>query len=254
MSSERIQKLRRIYGIALSIVIILAGICLMVACVGIYRSGDEPFSRQSVTAAFSPIAIPVYLCLLMVLAGFALKIFCPAPAEKTTAAKQLSVILKRLVARADLDNCSSELKEQIAKEQILRKKQNFICALILTLSAAVFLSYALDSSHFHPSDINSSMIGAMRILLPCVAVSVAACICLVSMRRKSMLRQIELLKQCPKKDAPQAESIKPDHSKKIKYVLLAAGIALTLFGFFTGGTADVLTKAVNICTECIGLG
>ncbi|MBQ8580085.1 MAG: thioredoxin [Oscillospiraceae bacterium] len=26
------------------------------------------------------------------------------------------------------------------------------------------------------------------------------------------------------------------------------------YGAAAGGTADVLTKAVNICTECVGLG
>ena len=49
------------------------------------------------------------------------------------------------------------------------------------------------------------------------------------------------------------EAKKPS-SEKIRYALLIAAAALALFGFFSGGTADVLTKAVNICTECIGLG
>ena len=52
MSDERKQKLLKAYAVALSCVIILAGVCLMVACVSIYRSGDEPFSRDAVAAAF----------------------------------------------------------------------------------------------------------------------------------------------------------------------------------------------------------
>lgn len=253
MASERNSKLRRIYGIALSCVIILAGICLMVACVGIYLSGDEPFSRQAVAAAFSPIAIPVYLCLVMVLAGFVLKYIFPLPTEKPAAAKQYSVMLKRLLNRADLDNCSAELKQQILAEQSHRKKNNRICAFVLAASSLVFLLYALDSSHLHSSDINGSMVRAMCILLPCLAVALAACIWLVLARKKSILHEIELLKQCPKTDAPQIAA-KSDFVKKVRLALLLAAVALAVFGFVTGGTADVLTKAVNICTECIGLG
>ncbi|MBQ8324841.1 MAG: thioredoxin [Clostridia bacterium] len=41
--------------------------------------------------------------------------------------------------------------------------------------------------------------------------------------------------------------------------LLAGGlaliaVALIVLGRTSGGAADVLTKAINICTECIGLG
>ena len=39
-----------------------------------------------------------------------------------------------------------------------------------------------------------------------------------------------------------------------RLALLAAAVCLLVWGFVTGGAADVLTKAINICTECIGLG
>ncbi len=40
----------------------------------------------------------------------------------------------------------------------------------------------------------------------------------------------------------------------IKTTIIVIGAAAVVFGAITGGFADVLTKAVNICTECIGLG
>ena len=40
----------------------------------------------------------------------------------------------------------------------------------------------------------------------------------------------------------------------LKLAVVSAAVILALVGFFTGGTVDVLTKAVNICTECVGLG
>ena len=32
------------------------------------------------------------------------------------------------------------------------------------------------------------------------------------------------------------------------------GVVFVVFGIFNGGMADVLEKAVKICTQCIGLG
>ncbi len=37
-------------------------------------------------------------------------------------------------------------------------------------------------------------------------------------------------------------------------VIGAVAICFFIYGLCTGGVADVLTKAINICTECIGLG
>ncbi len=39
-----------------------------------------------------------------------------------------------------------------------------------------------------------------------------------------------------------------------KLVLVALGLLLVVVGVCTGGMADVLAKAINICTECVGLG
>ena len=37
-------------------------------------------------------------------------------------------------------------------------------------------------------------------------------------------------------------------------VLVAAALVLIIWGVLNGGMRDVLVKAINICTECIGLG
>ncbi|MBR6784589.1 MAG: thioredoxin [Clostridia bacterium] len=40
----------------------------------------------------------------------------------------------------------------------------------------------------------------------------------------------------------------------LRFSVLLIALVLLIYGYILGGTADVLTKAVNICTECIGLG
>ncbi len=43
-------------------------------------------------------------------------------------------------------------------------------------------------------------------------------------------------------------------TSRMAVILLAAALAMCLFGAATGEMEDVLFKAVNICMECIGLG
>lgn len=45
-----------------------------------------------------------------------------------------------------------------------------------------------------------------------------------------------------------------DRDRVITAVIFALGAILLVLGLILGGAADVLAKAVNICTECIGLG
>ena len=59
---------------------------------------------------------------------------------------------------------------------------------------------------------------------------------------------------------PRPAVIPPAEKKPSRYlaaarlVLLGAAVALVALGVTNGGAHDVLVKAVNICTECIGLG
>lgn len=43
-------------------------------------------------------------------------------------------------------------------------------------------------------------------------------------------------------------------SRTIGFTLAAVGILMMVFGIYRGEMTVVLTKAVNICMECIGIG
>ena len=52
--------------------------------------------------------------------------------------------------------------------------------------------------------------------------------------------------------AGQAAGARPQ--RLIRLLLIAAGICGVIAGALNGGLLAVLTKAVNLCTECVGLG
>ena len=46
------------------------------------------------------------------------------------------------------------------------------------------------------------------------------------------------------------------HVKKaaVQVILLAAGAAMLCFGIWRGEAATVLSKAIKLCLECVGIG
>lgn len=250
MSKNRAKIISRIYDIILSASIIIAGSCLIAGCLFIYYSGDG-YSRQLVNETFSKICIPVYICLALVIGSFVVNAIIPQN-RKTKVSKHYSQMLLSLLNVRNTDNCD-EFKN-IEKTKKTLKAVNII---VFTISSIIFLSYALNSSNFHQSDINGSMIKAMCVLLPCLAVSFFVAVLTHYLNIRFTKKQIDILKTLPQKDVQKTTSQADKNQKTvmiIKFAILAVGVAVLVFGAISGGFADVLTKAINICTECIGLG
>ena len=243
------KRIHQIYGILLSVVTVIAGVCLMVACVGIYNSGDRPYSPEAVKAAFSAIAIPVYICLVLVIGGFILDGFFPAPKAKDIPAKQYEAMLAKLYQTASAEQKSSRAKRN-------RRLHSCISLGLLALGSGIFLSYALNGNNFDTKLVTESMIKAMYVLLPCMAVPFVYSVFTAYYAKASIKKEIEALKAdgCTMKPVPTVASKAEKVLCITKWALLGVGIVILVFGFVTGGTSDVLTKAVNLCTECIGLG
>lgn len=256
MTTQRAQKLRKLYGIALSLVLVIAGICLMAACLNIYQSGEGTFSRQIVAAHFSGIAVPVYLCLAMVILGFVLDIFLPCGKEKNAVEKNDLLILQRLHEKTDLSLCDEALQASVAREQAGRKRSKIITLVLLAVGSIVFLCYALNGSNYHQQQITDSLIRAMLILAPCMLIPFAYAVFSAYSNRASIRREIELLRRsgANRSPAPRQEPQQSPAPMYLRWGILAVALIILVYGFFAGGTADVLTKAINICTECVGLG
>ena len=259
MTEQTKNRLHLIYSIVLSVMLAVAGILLVIACVGIYNSGNKPFTPESVAAAFSGIAVPVWLCVALVIGGFALDGFFPAGVKKQKIEKQYATILARLREKLDLPSCDEALRRGILREQKSRKLHKAVTLVLLAVGSAVFLSYGANPANFHQSEITASMEKAMYVLLPCMAVPFGYAVFAAFRAKKSMLKEIGLVKAAlaasPAGSRPSPAA--KDRSRSLlaaRWAILGIGVVILVYGFFAGGTNDVLTKAINICTECVGLG
>jgi len=258
MKKEHAQLFRRIYGTLTGAAAVIAGICLMIACLDIYRSGgDQIFTPEKVAQAFAPIAVPVYLCLALAVGGFLLELVLPAESKKRKAVKNLQATLDRLMEKRDLDNCDESLKQAILSQRASRKRDWLISLFVLAVCSIGFLVYALNPAHFHQSQINESMVKAVAILFVCLAAPFGCALGAAYRAKASLQKEIDLVKEI--EAGAKKEKAAPCKScdkgvLAVRCVLVCAAVVLLVYGYLAGGTADVLTKAINICTECVGLG
>lgn len=259
MTDKCKKTLRVAYHVAITAALVVAGVCLIAACVAIYRTGpnpgDQPFSREVVAAAFAPIALPVWICLGLAVLGFVLHPLLPEnPAPK---AYMTGTLLKNKAARVDLAACPADLAAAVNKERRLRKIHRTVTLALLAVGAAVFLWYALDMDHFHVSQISPAMVSATWVLLPCVGVPFAYGVFAAYAGRCSEKRELQLLNTAPAEATRPAPAPVPAKEKWLavaRCALVGFALGLMVGGYMKDGWADVLTKAINICTECIGLG
>ena len=222
----------------------------------IYNSGDQPFSRESVAATFSTIAFPVYLTLVMAVISFVWEIISPSAKEKDPNAKDYPHALETLYNKKEFAAGDIAVQDEIKALWKNRKMHILIRTIVLVVCSAIFLLYALNSANFHQSEINSSMINAMKLLVPCSLAAFAYALFVAIHNEKSLQKEIELVKQLPAATTSTDNEIIREEKRVTPYrnAILAAAIILIVYGFLNGGTIDVLAKAINICTECIGLG
>lgn len=256
MKKETAKLIRLVYGIVLGVITVVAGICLTAACISVYRSGgDQIYTPEKVTLAFSEIAVPVYLCLAMILLGFILDFALPRADRKLKQERNYAAILEQIAHKRDLSRCDEATKNAIRREQTLRRRDSILSLVLLAVFSAGFLVYGANPKNFHDTQINSSMIKAFAILAGTLVIPCGYSIFAAYRSKGSLQREITLVKT-----APVLENIAtpvPSANNLLQFVrgaVLSLALVLMIYGFLAGGTADVLTKAINICTECVGLG
>lgn len=261
MSKEKLRKLHLIYGIALSVIIIITGICFIVSCIDIYRSGARPFTYESINSHFMAIVVPVVLCIVGIIGGMVISFF-PLEKPKIKGIIDTGTTLKKMSSKIDISKCDNEAQGKIAKERKVRLYSNAFCIDAIVVSLVISLIYMLNKNNFPANDINGEMVSAMLFVIPCAIVSISSIFANVLVCGASYVRELDIIKasfKTAKKDdiSSQQPAVSSQHEKILlgaRLSLLVIAVTFIIVGIFNGGMADVLQKAINICTECIGLG
>ena len=260
MLAQGKKNIRLISGVVLSAMLIITGVLLMSACVNIYNIGDRPFTPENISAAFAKISVPVWLTVGAVIVGGVITLIIPAEKKKPRAIKDKRITLSLLMNKLNTEACSEEALMKIEKERRLCKILR-ICALLLCIASALpALIYSLNFAHFG-ADYNGSVILAFIWILPCTLIAMGICIAQVYLENASIERQLATAKaalaEAQGNFSASVSKERPTDEKIITGIRIAVAAVALIFvvaGILNGGMVDVLAKAVNICTECIGLG
>ena len=254
MNEKNKKILRIVYYSLVSAMLVVVALLMMKLCVDIYRTGDHPFTPEVVAAAFSTIAVPTYICLGLLAVGLILHPLLPTADEADPDRDRATI--KRLAARTDLALCPAEVQTAVKKERTLRLVLRIATLALLAVGAIIFLWYALNFDHFTMENINGSMVAAMWWLLPCVGVPFICGLASAFVGRCSIRREIAALRSAPAEAKKEPSPIAKTATGIViaRCVIIGLAIGFIVGGLTYDGWADVLTKAINICTECIGLG
>ncbi len=275
MTEKGSLRLHRIIDIFVAITIVLAGICLALGCCYIYFSADLTYSREAVADVFEIICLPVYLCLFFVVLGFLAELLLPNAKPKSKAAISSENTVNIILKKRNISTFDDGILAVHYREKGKRTVNSMIMLILTVIACSVFFTYALDGDNFDNVDINGSVISALCVLIPCLAVPFLFYLYLLIDKERGYKRELTALKAVSEKSDAKCE-YKPKFENfdifahtvgrffenafsgkpliAVRIAIITAALLCLAFGLIFGGTADVFTKASNICTECIGLG
>ena len=251
----------RIIAIATSVCGVLTGIAFIIAVAHLYfTGGDEPYSRERVGEYLVWLMFPSVITLALVITGIVYNIKNGVTDVEGTK-RTNSELLKSFEKRYTLDSFDQETITAINAEKkrltMLNVSMHSVSALLFVFSF-VYLAFLSDYS---VENLNAAVIAALAVSLPLAAIGLAVQAFRIYQEEKSAAFRLDIMKSYIKNNgAPKvvkaegAADAKTDYTVYVKYAILGLSVLLIILGIFNGGMADVLEKAVKICTECIGLG
>lgn len=278
MNEKTKRVIRLAYTVALSAMLLLTALLFIISCIGIWRSGAMPFTRESIGDALMKLLAPIIITVLLIIGAPILYLLLPVEKKQRTVIHPEDTA-EILSGKIELTELSSARAERVIAE---RKKRGFLKlggALLLLLSLVYPLIYIFTPANFTGKDVNIDvLLGALNIIIafiPMTAYSIIASY----MCRASYSHEAENLRAAIKEKAsvPEeqryslprtdnkilaaARTVKAFFVKNKRVITLGARCAVLgvaalfiVLGIFNGGMSDVLAKAVKICRECIGLG
>lgn len=147
----------------------------------------------------------------------------------------------------------TSVPEAACAEEILRRKVGLITGAVVILCVGMSLIFLLNRDNFISWDLELVMGQMLVHTLPWIIVGFVAVIAAAFVCRRSIEREIALLRGISGNKMPDV----PSGTSLLRYVrivLYVLAVILIVEGIGNGGMRDVLIKAINICTECIGLG
>ena len=157
----------------------------------------------------------------------------------------------------------AEKTDAMRGEERGRRIARGACAGICAGCAAMVARYLVNPANFTSRELEPVIGRMLWHIAPWIFVGFACAILCECVRGRSFRREIELAVRSPErasfKNAQTDSGTSREKRARLaktaaRAAMFALAVALLALGAANGGMRDVLVKAINICTECIGLG
>ena len=272
ISDKNKKRIRLGYSILISLMLVIVGILFMSSCYSIYKIGDSPFTRESISAAFSRIAVWVYITLSMIVIGFGIFAVMPQEKEKLKGLRHVGVVVDKLSKKANITEIGDDLRVGIERERKLRHILGYVRLALVVLCATIPLIHLLNPANFPAvsgrfnAEISHGMLVYLAFLSPLFVFEVVY----VILRDLSYEREYELLKSAVKEhgiseNVPEISqcliakwwSFIKENEKPIvlgiRIAFVGCAVLFIILGVLNGGMADVNTTSVDILNPIASL-
>ncbi len=260
---------KKVYLMIQTVLCVLVLLLLSLAVVRIYCEGTRlreagdyltwVYTREKVAERFGPIS-PLFFCAIgFMIAGFVLGIKDDRLDKPVPDAEVMRNLYSRKVPVPT---------PQMSAERAKQKKLRIIGIVMAVVCAVPVVLYMANPTHFDgssPQQVEQVFLTMLLHILPWIAIAFG-CLCVTeTLREKSIDREAGIAKDIMKaqsKDRGDAKDaaaplLKTENHRTVnvvRVVVFVAAVILIIHGINNGSMQDVLVKATNICTECIGLG
>ena len=263
----KLEKAKFFLSILLSLALIATAVCFIVSCISIYKSdSDTPFSRETVKVHLKKVAPISFVSIALLTIGGIISLFAKHEKIKNIPIK------KKTLLRIFSDKLSAFSVSQeyisLKKEEKAKRFKVVLSALLLSLVfTAAALIFVLNPSRYTLEDVNTDI--AYLVVIAAISTLLIFAICYTASAFLDKSYSAELEKAKEELKALRLTAVSDFSADKelialskneghtvnlVRAVIIVIAIAFIIAGIFNGGMADVLGKAVRICTECIGLG
>ena len=246
-----------------ALIILTGALYILASLIIFFGGGEKPYSRESVGAQLIWLSVPSAITVIAtVVTG--IKSLLEERREamvKLDTTERAYRLVKRLTLGASF---SEEAKEKFEYERKIRRDIILIslgATAVVSLISAILI---LNPNKYTIENLNGDIVSSVFIALPAVVVGFGSAIfakqvCLASLSRETAVikEEMKTMGERPKAE-PKPHFTETAYYRVITVAVRASVTALALvfivLGIMNGGMADVINKAVKICTECIGLG
>ena len=258
MNKEKVFKIIKYITAVFSFVMF---ICFIVQLSRIYFSSLKPlYSRDLVIGYLLQILPVIIIHILVIIIAFIFSLLVKEQKDyyvKTTNEAKLKILERRFN-----DNCSNNTNYKSLMKIHNKKKIAIVISLLLYLICLIMTSlYLFNPNHFiYNGDINGQIIDMLIHISPWLVIALLTLIIYTYYINylakiglsyaKSILKEEGISKSIKFKKIAHEKLI----LNIVRLSIIVIAVTLIIIGVVAGEPQRVYQKAINICTECIGLG